>query len=74
MVQIIKEKIFKSIEVEVRPKDWRAQVCCNLEIYNQSTNLLEAIRLIVQLNIEKYLTSILYILEKNAAFRSFFTG
>jgi hypothetical protein len=28
----------------------------------------------VQINIEKFLTTILFILEKNAAFRSFFTG
>lgn len=74
LVDIIKEKIFKCIEDEKRLKNWNAQVCSNIEIYSRSTNLLEAIKCIVQLNIEKYLTTILYVLERHAAFKSFFTG
>ena len=73
LIKAFKDKIFKSIESEQRARDWRAEVCCNIEVFDQSTNLLEALKCIVELHIEKYLTSIYYILEKNTAFRSYFT-
>ena len=36
-------------------------------------NLLEAIKRAIELHIEKYLTAIYYQLEKNTAFKSYFT-
>ena len=48
-------------------------VCCNLEVFNQSINLHDAILRVIEIQIEKYLTSILYLLEKNTAFKSYFT-
>ena len=48
------------------------QICYNLDVYNESMNLHDAIKRVIELHIEKYLTSILYLLETNTAFKSYF--
>lgn len=73
MISLFKDKIYKSIEKELRVIDWRELICCTGEIFHHSINVEMALKFVIETNIEKYLTILLQQIETHSAFRSYFT-
>ena len=59
LVTLFKNKIYKSIEKEMRVVDWRELICCTGDIFYHSINVEMALKFVIETNIEKYLTILL---------------
>jgi hypothetical protein len=66
-------KIFNSVEKELRIKDWKDVICSDPAVFNDCINVESALKKIIESNIEGYLTKLLFYLEKESAFKSYFT-
>jgi hypothetical protein len=59
LVTLFKNKIYKSIEKEMRVVDWRELICCTGDIFYHSINVEMALKFVIETNIEKYFTILL---------------
>jgi hypothetical protein len=73
LITLFKNKIYKSIEKELRVVDWRELICCTGDIFHHSINVEMALKFVIETNIEKYLTILLQQIETHSAFRSYFS-
>ena len=57
----------------MRVIDWKDEISCNKEIFNDSMNVEQAIKMVIEGRYEQYLTVLLFQIERYTAFRSYFT-
>jgi hypothetical protein len=53
--------------------DWKDFICSDPAVFNDCINVESALKKVIELNIEGYLTKLLFYLEKESAFKSYFT-
>jgi|LauGreDrversion4_2_1035121.scaffolds.fasta_scaffold27190_5 hypothetical protein len=57
----------------MRVIDWKDEISCNKEIFKDSMNVEQAIKMVIEGRYEQYLTVLLFQIERYTAFRSYFT-
>jgi hypothetical protein len=73
LIDIFKIKIFNSVAKQQEIVDWKDFICSDPALFNDSINVESALKKVIELNIEGYLTKLLFYLEKESAFKSYFT-
>jgi hypothetical protein len=57
----------------LRIKDWRDFICSDSAVFNDCKSIESALKMIIELNIEEYFPKLLFYLENESAFKSYFT-
>ena len=73
LVENLKNKILKTIKSQLRIIDWKDEICCNIDVIKNSANVKQAIRMVIEANYEQFLSVLLYQIENESSFRSYFT-
>jgi len=73
LIDLFKIKIFNSVAKQHRIVDWKDFICSDPAVFNDCINVESALKKVIELNIEGYLTKLLFYLEKESAFKSYFT-